>query len=145
MHRPEGIVAFYTWFNAFCDEQLQIRDLVFDTNKVAFVVHTEFRCLQPFPVFKYKDFDGLEPGDVVDMTNLVLYDLETCRFKRIRIFDLAWENHEAMSRLCSPSPPPEPTSRRERRGRSAESTAATYASARVPRTSAPRSPRPPGR
>ena len=82
LHGPQEFMASYKALHAHVREVLELRDFMVDRNLLFAELYTEFHCFKDYPT---TSFQPLKQGDVVVMTNWVIYNLENEKMKRIRI------------------------------------------------------------
>ena len=82
LHGPQEFINSYRLLHEHVREVLELRDFLVNGNLLAAELYTEFHCFKDYPTFA---FQPLRKGDVVIMTNWVIYDLEGGKMKRIRI------------------------------------------------------------
>lgn len=82
LHGPQEFIASYKALHEHVREVLELRDFIVDGDLLFAELYTEFHCFKDYPT---TSFMPLKKGDVVIMTNWVLYNLEHEKMKRIRI------------------------------------------------------------
>lgn len=82
LHGPQEFIESYKDLHEHVREVLELRDFMVDGNLLFAELYTEFHCFKDFPT---TSFQPLKKGDVVIMTNWVLYNIENEKMKRIRI------------------------------------------------------------
>lgn len=77
-----GFLEQYVLLHEHCREALEVGDLLFDEDKIAAEMYTEFHFFKD-----YSNFSGrsMKAGDVYITTNWCIYTLENDKFKRIRV------------------------------------------------------------
>ena len=79
---PQAFIDSYKLLHEHCREILELRDFLVSGDLMAVELYTEFHCIKDHPTFSFRP---LKKGDVVIMTNWVIYNLEGGKIKRIRI------------------------------------------------------------
>jgi len=79
---PQEFMASYKALHEHVREVLELRDFMENENLLFAELYTEFHCFKDYPT---TSFQPLKKGDVVVMTNWVLYNMENEKMKRIRI------------------------------------------------------------
>ena len=82
LHGPKEFIDSYRTLHEHVREVLELRDFLASGNLLAAELYTEFHCFKDHPTFSARP---LKKGDVVIMTNWVIYNLEAGKMKRIRI------------------------------------------------------------
>lgn len=82
LHGPQEFIQNYMGLHEYVDEKLEVGVLMIDEKHIFVELWTEFYCFRDPPQGHYLRY---RKGDLVIMTNWVLYDLESDKFKRIRI------------------------------------------------------------
>ncbi|MEM1562023.1 MAG: hypothetical protein QXF23_02090 [Candidatus Bathyarchaeia archaeon] len=82
LHGPKEFIENYKYLHEYVDEKLEIGVLMMNEKHIFVELWTEFYCYRDPPPGSYLQY---KKGDLVIMTNWVLYDLENDKFKRIRI------------------------------------------------------------
>ena len=82
LHGPQEFIKNYKELHEYVDEKLEVGVLMINDKHVFVELWTEFYCFKDPPPGHYLQY---RKGDLVVMTNWVLYDLENDKFKRIRI------------------------------------------------------------
>jgi hypothetical protein len=82
MHGRQGFIDTYRKLHEHVREVLELGDFLVGDNRLFAELYVEFHCFKDFP-----DVLGqpLKKGDVMIMTNWVLYDLQNGKMNRIRI------------------------------------------------------------
>ena len=77
-----GFLEQYVTLHRHCREALEVGDLLFDGNRIAAEMYSEFHFFKDYP-----DFSGraMKAGDIYIATNWCIYTLENDKFKRIRV------------------------------------------------------------
>lgn len=80
---PEAFVEHYRRLHEYVKETLDVRELIITEDRIFVELYVEFLCLKDDPP---KNRFGLrKAGDIFCWTGWVLYDVESDKFKRIRI------------------------------------------------------------
>lgn len=82
LHGRQGFIDSYKLLHEHCREVLELGDFMVSDSQMFAELYTEFHCFKDHPTFSARP---LKEGDVVIMTNWVMYDMEGEQFKRIRI------------------------------------------------------------
>jgi hypothetical protein len=82
LHGPQEFIKNYKELHEYVDEKLEVGVLMINDKHVFVELWTEFYCFKDPPPGHYLQY---RKGDLVVMTNWVLYDLENDKFKIIRI------------------------------------------------------------
>jgi hypothetical protein len=82
LHGPQEFIKNYKELHEYVDEKLEVGVSMINDKHVFVELWTEFYCFKDPPPGHYLQY---RKGDLVVMTNWVLYDLENDKFKRIRI------------------------------------------------------------
>ena len=82
LHGRQEFIDSYRFLHEHVREVLELRDFLVTGNLLAAELYTEFHCFKDHPTFAFKP---LKKGDVIIMTNWVIYNLEGGKMKRIRI------------------------------------------------------------
>jgi hypothetical protein len=82
LHGPQAFIDSYKALHEHVREVIELGDFITTQNLLFAELYTEFHCFQDYPA---TSFQPLKKGDVVVMTNWVLYNLEREKMKRIRI------------------------------------------------------------
>jgi hypothetical protein len=82
LHGPLEFIDSYKTLHGHVREVLELRDFLADGDLLAAELYTEFHCFKDWPSFSARP---LKKGDVILMTNWVIYNLEAGKMKRIRI------------------------------------------------------------
>jgi SnoaL-like domain len=77
-----GFLEQYVALHQSCREALEAGDLLFDGNRIAAEMYTEFHFFKDYPNFSGR---AMKAGDIYITTNWCIYTLENDKFKRIRV------------------------------------------------------------
>jgi hypothetical protein len=70
---PQAFIDSYKLLHEHCREILELRDFLVDGDLMAVELYTEFHCFEDHPTFSFRP---LKKGDVIIMTNWVIYTLK---------------------------------------------------------------------
>jgi hypothetical protein len=82
LHGPDEFAASYKGFHEYLKEYLELRDFMSEENLLFAELYTEFHCFKDSPPSAALP---MKKGDVIIMTNWVMYTVENDKMKRIRI------------------------------------------------------------
>ena len=82
LHGRQEFIDSYRLLHNHVREVLEVRDFLVSGDLMAVELYTEFHCIKDHPTFSFRP---LKKGDVIIMTNWVIYTLKDDKIKRIRI------------------------------------------------------------
>jgi SnoaL-like domain len=78
----DGFLEQYAPLHQHCREALEVGDLLFDGNRIAAEMYSEFHFFRDYAKFSGRT---MKAGDIYIATNWCIYTVENDKFKRIRV------------------------------------------------------------